>query len=342
MRIPGIIEVVAVALLVSLTIYALSGGADYGGGVLDLLARGPRADRQRRLIGAAIGPIWEADHVWLVLVVVIMFTAFPPAFARITTWLHIPLTLMLVGVVLRGSAFTFRSYGYSDREERRWGRVFAFASLVTPVLLGVILGAVASGRIVGQPGQFSDFVTPWLAPFPIAVGIFALALFTFLAAVYLTIESGHEHDLQRDFRNRALAASVATGVMAALVLLLSISGAPAIWRGLTERPWTWPLFWATALAGFGGMWALWTERYDFARLCAIAEVTLFLWGWAFAQFPMLVEPDMTIYSVAAPRETLRLLVGALMIGGLLLFPSFRYLLRVFKGSRAARRGRAIG
>ena len=342
MRIPGVIETVAAALLVSLTIYALSGGADYGGGVLDLFARGPRADRQRRLIGDAIGPIWEADHVWLVLVVVIMFTAFPPAFARITTWLHIPLTLMLIGVVLRGSAFTFRSYGDSERSERRWGRVFAISSLVTPVLLGLILGAVVSGRIVGQPVHFSDFVTPWLAPFPIAVGIFALSLFTYLAAVYLTIEASHEIDLQRDFRDRALTASIATGVFSAIVLLLSINGAPAIWRGLTDRWWTWPLFWATAIAGFGGVWALWTERYDLARLCAIGEVTLILWGWAFAQFPILVEPDMTIYSVAAPNETLRLLVGALVAGSLLLFPSFRYLLRVFKGGRDIRRGRALG
>src|SRR3954471_3116805 len=135
--------IAGMAILASLTIYALTGGADYGGGGLDLLARGPRAEGQRALIARAIGPVWEANHVWLILVVVVLFTAFPPAFAAVTTGLHLPLSVMLVGIVLRGSAFTFLHYDASERNRRRWGRAFALPSVATPVLLGVVVGALA-------------------------------------------------------------------------------------------------------------------------------------------------------------------------------------------------------
>jgi cytochrome bd ubiquinol oxidase subunit II len=137
----------AAVVLIALTIYVLTGGADYGSGVWDLLATGPRKLQQRQFIAEAIGPIWEADHVWLILIVVILFTGFPAAFASIMTALNVPLTLMLVGIVMRGSAFSFRSYGSADEHVRReWGRIFAIASLITPALLGITIGAIASGR----------------------------------------------------------------------------------------------------------------------------------------------------------------------------------------------------
>src|SRR5262247_2993236 len=159
---------VAGAMMVSLTLYALLGGADCGGGVWDLFASGPRMRAQRELIAEAIGPVWEANHVWLILVVVLLFTAFPPAFAAIATALHIPLTLMLIGIVLRGSAFTFRSYDRrEDNVQRRWGHVFAVASLITPILLGIIVGAIASGNIQVRGGVVTTgFIHSWLAPFP--------------------------------------------------------------------------------------------------------------------------------------------------------------------------------
>jgi len=158
--------ILAGALMAALVLYALGGGADFGGGVWDLLASGPRAGAQRQAIERAIGPIWEANHVWLILAIVLTFSCFPPVFARLGIVLHIPLTLMLVGIVLRGSAFTFRTYDdQHDAVQRRWGRIFAGASLVTPVLLGVCIGAVASGRAGPVPahGAFVDrFVAPWL------------------------------------------------------------------------------------------------------------------------------------------------------------------------------------
>jgi cytochrome d ubiquinol oxidase subunit II len=324
------------ALLVALTVYVLTGGADYGGGVWDLLASGPRAAAQRQLIERAIGPIWEADHVWLILVVVILFDAFPPAFAAIMIAMHIPVTLMLVGIVLRGSAFSFRSYGGGlERTQIRWDRMFSIASLVTPILLGVIIGAIASGRIPKDPRRFGDFVWPWMTPFCFAVGVLALALFAYLAAIYATLEPA-EADVRDDFRVRALAAGIAVGAIAGIVLLLSIHGAPRIWVGLTERAWTWPLIWVTSIFAIAALYALWMRRYAIARVCAAGQVALILWGWAFAQFPYLLEPDLDIYNAAAPPITLHILAGALTAGAFILFPSYRYLMLVFKSHREHR------
>jgi cytochrome d ubiquinol oxidase subunit II len=323
------------AMLVSLTFYALLGGADYGGGVWDLFSGGPRAQDQRSLIADAIGPIWEANHVWLILVVVILFTAFPPAFATIATNLHIPLTLLLIGIVLRGSAFTFRTYdSQRDKVQRHWSRVFSMASIITPVLLGIIVGAIASGRIRLEDRTFASvFVRPWLAPFPFAVGFFALSLFSFLAAVFLTLET-RDRELQDDFRRRALFSGLAVGALALVVFLLSGIYAPNIRAGIGASPWAIPLHIATAVCAVGAFGSLWKRKYRLARLCAAGQVTLILWGWAVAQFPYIVEPDITIQSAAAPPETLRLLVAALGAGALVLFPSFYYLFRVFKGQTA--------
>jgi cytochrome d ubiquinol oxidase subunit II len=324
---------IAGAMMVSLSFYALLGGADFGGGVWDMFASGPRKRAQRELIAEAIGPVWEANHVWLILVVVLLFTAFPPAFAAIATALHIPLTLMLIGIVLRGSAFTFRSYDKrTDDAQRRWGRIFSMTSLITPVLLGVVVGAISSGRIQNDYSDFTAaFVSPWFAPFPFAVGFFALALFAFLAAVYLTVEAGDEA-LREDFRLRALVSAVAVGVMALLVFLLSGAGAPLIRHWLTWSWWTWPLQISTAVFAVSAIYALWTRRFRMARFCAAAQTTLILWGWGAAHYPYLIAPDLTIYNAAAPLITMRLVWWALLAGSVLLFPSLYYLFRVFKRS----------
>ena len=327
----GLPELLGGATLAALVLYALLGGADYGGGVWDLLARGPRASAQRDLIAHSIGPVWEANHVWLVLAVVLLFVCFPPAFARMGTELHIPLTLALVGIVLRGSAFTFRSYDLRhDEAQRRFGRVFAIASVGTPLLLGVVLGAIASGRLVTS-GSFAErFVQPWLAPFPLAVGAFALVLFAYLAAVYLTLETD-DADLQEIFRRRALVSGLLAGVLALTVFLLAGSGAPTIRRGLASSPWTWPLQLATAAAALGALAGLAGRRFHLARLCAGTQVGLIVLGWGAAQYPRLIEPDLTLRSAAAPEATLRLVAWALLAGALVLIPSLLYLFKVFKG-----------
>jgi cytochrome d ubiquinol oxidase subunit II len=327
--------IIAGAMLASLVLYALLGGADYGGGVWDLFALGRRAQKQRALIAEAISPVWEANHVWLILVVVILFTAFPPAFAIISTALHVPLTLLLIGIVLRGTAFTFRTYdAQHDNVQRRWSLLFSIASIITPVLLGITLGAIASGTIRVENGVVtSGFFSSWLALFPFAVGFFALALFAFLAAVYLTLET-RELQLQEDFRRRALVAGVVVGILALTVFLLAGTGAPTVRAGISRTAWALALHLLTAIFATAAFYALWTRKYRLARFCAAMQVTMILLGWAFAQFPYLIEPDITITSAAAPRITLQLLLGALVAGAILLFPSYYYLFRIFKGETA--------
>jgi cytochrome d ubiquinol oxidase subunit II len=320
-------------MLVSLTFYVLLAGADYGGGVWDLLASGPRAKAQRDLIAKAIAPIWEANHVWLILVVVLLFTAFPPAFALISTSLHVALLLLLLGIVLRGSAFIFRTNDPTPGPAKwQWGRIFATASLGTPILLGVAVGAISSGSIKApsEHAPLAYFFT-WVAPFPFAVGLFALVLFALLAAVYLTLETD-DAALQDDFRRRAIMCEAGAALMALTVFLLSREDAPAIRERLASSWWAWPLQLATALAALAMLAALWARRFQLARICAAGQVTLILWGWALAQYPYLVRPELTIHNGAAPQATMRALLWALAAGVVLLFPSYWYLFHVFKGS----------
>jgi cytochrome bd ubiquinol oxidase subunit II len=334
--------VLAAAVALSLTAYVLFGGADFGGGVWDLLASGPRRAQQREVISHAIGPIWEANHVWLILAIVLTFTCFPPAFARLGTVLHIPLTLMLVGIVLRGSAFTFRTYDDErDAVQRRWGRIFAGASLVTPILLGVCVGAIAAGRVKPpRPGStFAEgFIEPWLTPFPFAVGVMTLVLFAHLAAVFLTLESD-DPALVEDFRARALWSGVGVFAAAFAALALAPEHAPLMGVGLIGSTWAVPFHLATGGAAVGVLAALWWRHYHLARVAVGVQVALIVLGWALSQYPYLVPPDLTISGAASPPVTLRLVLIALAVGALVLVPSLLYLFRVFKAgpSHSARR-----
>jgi cytochrome bd ubiquinol oxidase subunit II len=323
------------AMLGALVAYALLGGADYGGGIWDLLAGGPRKQAQRDLIEAAIGPIWEANHVWLILVVVVLFTGFPAAFAAVSTTSFVPLTLLLFGVVLRGAAFTFRAY-HDDRDEvqARWGLVFSASSVVAPLLLGAVVGAIASGRLrVAPDGMPRVGPMAWLTPFSGATGILAAALFAFLAAVYLMAEA--EGPLREDFRRRALGAGGAVFLAALAAAALSRREAPLIFAGLTARPWSLPLHLATGAAAVGAFWAVRARRVGAARLLAAAQVSLIVIGWGAAQYPYLVVPDVTLASGAAPDRTQRLLLAAIGAGVVTLAPSLWLLFRVFKGARPA-------
>lgn len=326
-------DLLAGVMVLALHAYALLGGADFGGGLWDLLARGPRQQAQRDLIADAIGPIWEANHVWLILVVVMLFTCFPAAFASYAIALHIPLTLMLIGVVLRGSAFTFRSYdSRRDAVQRRWGLVFSIASLVTPVLLGVSLGAALSGAVgasVTAPTAFGRFVAPWLGPFPWAVGLFVLAVFAYLAAVYLTVEAP-EAALREDFRARALGSALGVFVTGGVVLALARQDAPFLWNGLLASPRAIPVHLSAAAAAVLAAWALWQRRYALARWAAIFEASAIVWAWAWVQWPYFVPPDRTIDDLAAPTATMRLVAIGLAAGFVILVPSFWVLFRIFK------------
>ena len=323
---------IAGGVVVALAAYLVMAGADFGGGVWDLFATGPRRKRQRALIADAIGPVWEANHVWLILAVVLLFVCFPSAFARLSVTLHIPLTLMLVGIVLRGSAFTFRTYdSQRDDVQRRWGVLFSWASLVTPVLLGVAAGTIAAGGIPARPsGTFIEaYVHPWLQPFPLAIGALALSLCAYLAAVYLTVETD-DPELQDDFRLRAFGAGIGVFVAAMVALSVAWRHVPLVWHGLTASPWA-PGYQVVvgglALLTFA---ALWQRRFRLARIAAPIQAVLILGGWALCQYPYLLPPELTIAAAAAPDATLDLVLGALALGFIVLVPSLVYLFRVFK------------
>jgi cytochrome d ubiquinol oxidase subunit II len=318
-------------ILAALVLYALSGGADYGGGMWDLLASGPRAARQRAAIEHAIGPIWEANHVWLILIIVVLFTAFPPGFAAIMTALHIPMTAVLVGIVLRGSAFVFRRYDTrDDAVHRRWSVLFGAASFFTPFTLGLCLGALASGDIRIVDGRVSSgFFAGWTAPFPLACGLFALGLFAFLAATYLSVDTESEPDLQEDFRKRTLTAGLLLAPVAALTFLLARNGAPTIFARLTSW-WAPLLVGVTSVCAVGALVSSWYRRFRWARAAAIGQVACILVGWGLAQYPHLVIPDLTLTGTATAPSTLHALQFALTAGAMMLFPAFGYLFYVFK------------
>ena len=327
--------IVAGFMFVALIFYAVTGDADYGGGMWDLLATGPRANAQRDAIARAIGPIWEADHVWLILIIVILFTGFPPAFAGMMTALNIPFTLMLIGIVLRGSAFIFRKYDVkSEAVKQRWSILFGAASFFTPFIQGLVLGALSTGQIRIVDGRVvSGFFAGWLTPFALACGLFALVLFAFLAATYLTADPSTERHVQNDFRLRSLWSGAVLAPIAFVVFITAKEGAPAMYHGLTQ--WWAPLLIGTTLAFAIAAWvSLWLRRFALARIAAIAEVTLILGGWSLAQYPRLITPDITIFNAAAPEITLRLLTYALAAGAVVLFPSLFFLFRVFKGKHS--------
>lgn len=325
---------IAGVMLMSLIVYMLTGGADFGGGVWDLFATGRRAKDQRELIKHALAPIWEANHVWLIVIVVLLFVAFPVAFATIGTALHIPLTLMLIGIVLRGTAFVFRTYDdQSETTHLRWSRLFAIASIITPIMLGVTLGAVASGTIhvnVETGIVETDFISSWFALFPFAIGVFTLTLCALLAAVYLTLETDNP-ELQGDFRIRALVAAVSVGVMAGISFLLSAEGAPSIRKGLGNSIWSVPFHLLTGAVAIWAIWAIWKRHYPLARVLVPIQVILIIFGWGLAQFPHIVSPNLTFSNTAASKSVLQPVLIIVVIGAVIVIPAFWYLYAVFKG-----------
>ncbi|MFP2927916.1 cytochrome d ubiquinol oxidase subunit II [Pyxidicoccus sp. 3LG] len=312
-------------------LYALFGGADFGGGVWDLLASGPRKQEQRALIAHALGPVWEVNHIWLIVGVVLLFAGFPRAFAVLSVALHVPLTLLLLGIVFRGAAFTFRTYDTrGDAVQRQWGLVFSGASVIAPLLLGMCVGAVVGGtiRVEGRV-VVSGFFASWLTPFSWVAGVLALCLFAFLAAVYLTHESPTA-ELREDFRKRALGAGGAVFLAALAVLLMAREGAPRVWQGLLHSPFALALHAGTAVSAVVAFALLWTRRFKWARVAAATQAGLIVLGWAASQHPYLVVPDVTLSSAAAGPTAQRMLLVALVVGALTVLPSLVLLFRVFR------------
>jgi cytochrome d ubiquinol oxidase subunit II len=328
---------VAGLTLLAVVAYGVLGGADFGGGVWDALASGPRKQDQRDAIARAMGPVWEANHVWLIFVIVLLFSAFPPAYGALSVGLFALFHLVLLGIILRGASFVFRAYspesarglpGDQDRARSRWGRVFGVASVITPVLLGMSLGAVSAGRFRIRDGQVALDGVPWLAPVALAMGAFALAMCAYLAAAFLAYET--EGELREDFRARALWAGTGVVGLSVLLLPLLVVQAPHLWAGLLA-PRTLPVLTLGIGTALASGWWLRTRRYRLARLAAIGQVGCLLTGWGLAQFPYIIYPDLTLYDAAAPEPTLRFILYTLPLGLALLLPSLWFLFRVFKG-----------
>jgi cytochrome d ubiquinol oxidase subunit II len=322
----------AALVWLALIAYAVLGGADFGGGIWDLLATGRFAKAQRAAIANALGPVWEANNVWLIYVLVVTWTAFPIVYAALSTALFIPITLALIGIILRGAAFGFRShYGARVGIASVWGRVFSIASTVTPFMLGATAGAIASGHIRVVGGQVSaSYWTSWTSPFALACGAFAVGLCSVLAATYLTVEAQQAGDvvLVSLFRTRAILAGAATAVLGAIAVLLARAEAPVLWAGLVGR--ALPLSLGAVLIGLATAFCLLFTYYRAARILVAAETACILGAWGIAQYPYLIVPDVTLTSAASPSSVLALLVVASLLGMALLLPSLYFLFRVFK------------
>jgi cytochrome d ubiquinol oxidase subunit II len=307
-------------MLATLIAYAVLAGADFGAGVWDLLSRGPGATAERRAIAEAIGPVWEANHVWLIFLIVLLFTCFPAAYALASVALFWPLHLVLVGIVLRGASFVFRSYGATSAPvQAAWGNVFGAASAITPFLLGICVGAISSEA------------ESWLAPFPIATGTLALLLCAYLAAVYLAWETNGK--LRDGFRHRALITWFVAGVVSIATLVIAFAEAPRLGTRLISHP-ARLLLVAGALLAPASCAALWRGRFQWARILGAGQVAVLLAGWAVAQWPYLIYPDVTIAQSAAPAATLTFVAATLPFGAAVLLPSLWYLFTVFKRVRA--------
>ena len=328
------IALIALSVLwLGLIAYAVLGGADFGAGIWDLFAVGKQAQRQHELINHALGPVWEANHVWLIFLIVGLFTAFPSAFASLSIALFIPLSIALIGIVLRGSGFIFRTYAIETTGPTAtwWSRVFSTASLVTPFFLGASAAAVASGKIEAPNGTVqTDLGSTWTTPFALTIGAIAISLCATLAAVYLTVEAHNSHDesLAETYRVRALIAGAVTAVLGALGLLLSPSEAPILWQGLLTRALAVVI--ATMLIGLATAAALFFRKYGLARLLIILETAFLLGSWGLSQYPYIIPPHVTIDNAANEPDVIKALLISIGIGMAILLPSLYYLFSVFK------------
>jgi cytochrome bd ubiquinol oxidase subunit II len=260
----------------------------------------------------------------------LFFGAFPRAFAEISIRLHIPLVLMLIGIVFRGTSFVFRTHDRASAR-RRWGWGFAASSAVTPVLLGIIVGAITRPLppIHDDAEFWPTFIAPWLNPFAIATGFLALAQFAFLAAVYLTVEA-RDSELADDFRKRALGSALVLAGLAGWVGAIGVVEAPAIARTLSMSFLSSSLAIATGSIALATVALLWRRHYAAARLCAAAQVTLILLGWGFGMYPYLIAESLTIRAAAAPEPVLVALLVTFLAGLAILSPALVYLLRTFE------------
>lgn len=329
--------ILAGALGVSILLFALAGGADFGAGFWSLLARrGERATEQQQLIERSIGPLWEANELWVVVSAVILWSAFTPAFAAYGTALFIPFVLAIAGILLRGAFLAFRIEAQEEapRAYRFFGEIFGSMSIVTPFFLGTAAGAIASGRLRLNENELpvDGYFQPWLGPFPIIVGLLGVTTCVYLSAIYLTIDAAYNGPLQEDFRLRGIISGVALGVLGVIAIPITRFDAPHMWEGLAPGKLASVLMIVAAVFLVASVGLLFLRRYWFARAAAILQVVAVFGAWAVAQYPYLLVPDITIQDAASPRSVLVAMSVLIIAYVVVLGPSLYLLFRLFKSS----------
>lgn len=322
-------DVVAVILMVGIVAYALFGGADFGAGFWDLFAGGPERGRRPRAVAQhAIGPVWEANHVWLIFCLVVLWTAFPVAFQSITLTLFVPLSLAALGIVLRGSSFAFRKEVQRTSSQRNFGAAFAVSSVLVPFCMGAVAGAIASGRVPAG-GKAGDPWASWLNATSILGGVLAVAVCAYLAAVYLVWDARHmgDDEMVEYFRHRAVGAAVATGVIAAVGIVVLHDDARYVFDGLMSRALA--LVIVSAICGIGSIALLHRtagenqhrNAHRGARFLAMGAVATIVAGWGVAQYPYLLPTTLTIDAAAAPDPTLITVFVVFLLAAVICLPS---------------------
>ncbi len=313
-------DLCAVILWVGVTLYAIFGGADFGAGVWDLLAgSGERADRVRAQIDRSIGPVWEANHVWLIFVLVVLWTAFPTAFSAIMTTVYIPLAIAALGIVLRGSGFAFR-HALPGPVQRPATRVFGFASLLTPFFMGTVVGAIASGEVPAAGD--GDPTGSWTGFLPLVTGVLFVVVAAYTAAIFLVRDSGAagDQDLRDYFARRALVAAVVAGIAAVVGVIALRQDARFIYDGLTS----WPGIALVVLSGVCGLAALGllvTGRNRGLRVAAVGAGVTMIWGYFAAAFPYMLPTSLKISDAAGASATLTEVVIVFLIAAVTCVPA---------------------
>ncbi len=337
-------DAVAGVLWIGATLYAVFGGADFGAGVWSLLAGSDeRGARARGLVDWAIGPVWEANHVWLIFVLVVLWTAFSVAFESIMSTLFIPLSLAALGIVLRGSGFAFHKLARRLRYRRLAERLFGLFSLLTPFFMGTVVGAIASGHVpVGNAA--GDAVTSWLNLVSVLTGALFVATGAYLSAVFLVSDArrAKDPDLERYFATRALIAALVTGAIAVAGIFVYRADARYIYDGLTSEGL--PLVIASALFGLGVLVLLWRGERRGTRPLAVGAVVAVIWGWGVAQFPYLLPQTLTIKEGAGASATMTAVLVVFGVAVVVVLPALGFLYTlaqrsVLEGEAQAPQGR---
>ncbi|MDX6568823.1 MAG: cytochrome bd ubiquinol oxidase subunit [Gaiellales bacterium] len=321
-------EVPLLVVLAGLIAYVVLAGADFGAGFWQLTpGQGEREQAVRAYARDAIRPVWEANHVWLILVLTVTWTCYPGAFAAIASSLAAPLTLAALGIVLRAIGYVVGGEADSPRGNRVLELTFALSSILVPFMLGAAVGGIASGRV--PPGNArGDLITSWLNPTSIAIGAVAVATTAYISAVWLTADSSRDDraDLVESFRTRALGSAIVTGLIAFASLIVVRSDDGHLWHGLTRWPGIAAVL-VSAIAGAGALGLVATRRFGPARPASVVAVAAIITGWALAQRPELL-PGLTISQAAASRATLVATLLGLAVGSLILIPSLGILFRM--------------